>query len=242
MAIRIGTSGWSYDHWEGVLYPSGTAVAARRDLYAEHFDTVELNSSFYRWPRPASFAGWRSKLPPGFVMSAKAPRGLTHAKRLYAPELWIERMALGWHELGDKRAVLLLQLAPALGRDDLRLRYVLERLPRWIRVAVEFRHPSWHDQAVFALLEEHGAAYCVMSGARLPCILRATASFVYVRMHGPDQDSLYAGSYSEADLWWWSQRVGEWAASGKDVYVYFNNDGEGHAVRNAWTLRDMCGR
>ena len=97
--------------------------------------------------------------------------------------------------------------------------------PGWMRVAVEFRHPSWHDDGVLALLERHGAAYCVMSGADLPCVLRATAPFVYVRLHGPDTGHLYAGSYCDDDLRWWADRVGEWAGSGRDVFVYFNNDG-----------------
>jgi uncharacterized protein YecE (DUF72 family) len=241
MAVHIGTSGWSYDHWEGVLYPPGTPPARRRDLYTRHFNTVELNASFYRWPRPATFSGWRAGLPDGFLFSVKAPRGLTHGRRLYAPEAWIERMTLCWHELGDKRGVLLLQLAPQHERDDARLRYLLQRLPPWLRVAVEFRHPSWHDEAVFSLLEQHGAAYCVMSGARLPCVLRATAGHVYVRMHGPDPEHLYAGSYSDDDLWWWSERLREWGTAGHEVFVYFNNDGAGHAVRNADTLRAMSG-
>jgi uncharacterized protein YecE (DUF72 family) len=110
-----------------------------------------------------------------------------------------------------------------------------------MRVAVKFRHPSWHTDEVFALLERRGAAYCVMSGARLPCVLRATAPFVYVRMHGPDPDHLYAGSYPEADLRWWADRVGEWTADGRDVLVYFNNDGHGYAVRNAERLRELTG-
>lgn len=241
MSIHVGTSGWSYGHWEGVLYPPGTPVARRRDLYVARFDTVELNASFYRWPRPATFAGWRAALPPGFLLSVKAPRGLTHGRRLYAPEVWVERMSLCWHELGDKRAVLLLQLAPTHSRDDARLRYLLERLPRWMRVAIEFRHPSSHCEPVFELLAEHGAAYCVMSGSRLPCVLRATTSFVYVRLHGPDPGHLYAGSYPDADLRWWAARLNEWAADGRDVFAYFNNDGAGHAVRDADRLRGLLG-
>jgi uncharacterized protein YecE (DUF72 family) len=94
---------------------------------------------------------------------------------------------------------------------------------------------------VYALLERHAAAYCVMSGAGLPCILRATAPFVYVRLHGPDPDRLYAGSYPDDDLRWWAARIGEWLDAGRDVYAYFNNDGGGHAVRNALTLRDLLG-
>jgi uncharacterized protein YecE (DUF72 family) len=107
---------------------------------------------------------------------------------------------------------------------------------------VEFRHPSWVDSAVFDLLQRQGAAYCVMSGAGLPCVLRATAPFVYVRMHGPDQHHLYGGSYSDDDMRWWSDRVLDWEASGKDAFVYFNNDGGGHAVHNAATLQRMLGR
>ena len=241
MSVSIGTSGWSYDHWDGVLYPPGTPPRDRLAHYVRRFDTVELNASFYRWPRTATFASWRRRLPPGFGLSVKAPRGLTHAKRLYAPEVWVERLVACWHELGDRRAALLVQLHPAHQRDDARLDFFLSLLPPWMRVAVEFRHPSWHVEEVFALLERRGAAYCVMSGAQLPCVLRATAPFVYVRMHGPDREHLYAGSYPEPDLRWWADRVGEWTGSGRDVYVYFNNDGHGHAVRDADALRRLVG-
>lgn len=239
--VWIGTSGWSYDHWTFVLYPEGLAPRDRLAHYVQRFDTVELNASFYRWPRDSSFASWRKRLPPGFRLTVKAPRGLTHAKKLYAPEVWIDRIARCWHELGDKRAVLLVQLPPGMARDDARLGYFLARMPDWIPLAVEFRHESWDNEDVFRLLEAHGAAYCVMSGANLPCILRVTAGFAYVRMHGPDHDHLYGGSYSDDDLRWWADRITEWRNNGTDVYVYFNNDGGGHAVRNAETLRWMVG-
>jgi uncharacterized protein YecE (DUF72 family) len=239
VSVSIGTSGWSYDHWDGVLYPPGTPARDRLAHYVRRFDTVELNASFYRWPRTAAFASWRRRLPPGFGLSVKAPRGLTHAKKLYSPEVWVERMTSCWHELGDRRAVLLAQLHPAHERDDARLDYFLSLLPEWMRVAVEFRHPSWHVEDVFRLLERRGAAYCVMSGAQLPCVLRATAPFVYVRMHGPDRQHLYAGSYPESDLRWWADRIREWSGGGRDVYVYFNNDGHGHAVRDAEGLRRL---
>jgi uncharacterized protein YecE (DUF72 family) len=241
MVTSIGTSGWSYDHWEPALYPPGLPARSRLARYAEAFSTVELNSSFYRWPRPAAFLAWQQRLPAGFRLSVKAPRGLTHGKRLYAPEAWVQRIAACWHELGDKRAVLLVQLGPGHARDDARLAYFLEVLPWWVRVAVEFRHPSWQHEDVFALLETHGAAYCVMSGARLPCVLRTTAAFAYARMHGPDDDQLYGGSYTDDNLSWWADRIGEWERLGKDVFVYFNNDGDANAVRNASTLRALLG-
>jgi uncharacterized protein YecE (DUF72 family) len=241
MGAHVGTSGWSYGHWDQVLYPAGTPPWERLGHYVQHFDTVELNSSFYRWPRPASFASWRRRLPHGFLLSVKAPRGLTHGKRLYAPEEWVDRIAAGWHELGSTRAVLLVQLSPHHERDDARLGYFLDRVPPWIRVAVEFRHPSWVDDQVFGLLAEHRAGYCVMSGAGLPCVLRATGPDVYVRLHGPDQQYLYGGSYPDNDLRWWADRIVEWTASGKEVFVYFNNDGDGNAVRNAQALRAQLG-
>lgn len=241
MAIHIGTSGWSYDHWEGVLYPPGLPPRERLAHYCARFGTVEINSTFYRWPGDAAFVSWRRRLPEGFVLSVKAPRGLTHGALLYAPERWLERVAAGLRLLGERRGVLLLQLPPQLAYDEARLAYCLAHVPHDLRVAVEFRHPSWHREAVFTLLERHGAAYCVMSGAQLPCVLRATASFVYVRLHGPDPWHLYAGSYRDDELRWWGDRVHEWAAQGRDVFVYFNNDGAGNAVRNAATLRGMVG-
>ncbi|QDB79066.1 DUF72 domain-containing protein [Georgenia wutianyii] len=242
MSVHVGTSGWSYDHWAGVLYPHGLPPHERLGRYVQAFGTVELNASFYRWPRDATFAGWDRRTPEGFVLSVKAPRGLTHAKRLYAPERWVERISGAWHELGTTRGVLLVQLGPGQERDDARLDYFLSRLPWWVRVAVELRHPSWHDEGVYRLLEARGAAYCVMSGANLPCVLRATAPFVYVRLHGPDHHHLYGGSYDEDSLRWWADRVREWEGSGRDVLVYFNNDGDGNAVRNAGRLRELLGR
>jgi uncharacterized protein YecE (DUF72 family) len=236
MAVFVGTSGWSYDHWTNVLYPDGLPARERLVVYGQNFETVELNASFYRWPRDVSFASWQRRLPDGFRMSVKAPRGLTHGKRLYQPEVWIDRIARCWHELGDKRAVLLVQLPPTMERDDARLDYFLAALPPWIRAAVELRHPSWDDELVYQLLERHNAAYCVMSGANLRCVLRATSDIVYVRLHGPSDDHLYGGCYSDAELGWWAQRAREWHHSGRDVYLYFNNDGDGNAVRNAFRL------
>lgn len=241
MSIHIGTSGWSYDHWQGVLYPDHTPVHDRLGYYVQRFQTVELNSSFYRWPKQSTFASWRRRLPDGFQLTVKAPRGLTHAKKLYAPEVWMERIKTCWHALQEKRAVLLVQLSPNHSYDYDRLSYFLDQVPDWMRVAVEFRHPSWNNDAIFTLLEHHQAAYCIMSGAHLPCILRVTAPFVYVRLHGPDTDWLYGGSYSDTDLHWWADRIREWARIGKDVFVYFNNDGGGNAVRNAETLRWILG-
>lgn len=239
MTVRIGTSGWSYDHWTDVLYPPGLPAARRLAHYAEVFDTVELNASFYRWPKDATFAGWRDQLPGGFTMSIKAHRGLTHYRRLASPEPWIERFERCWQLLGDHRGVLLVQLHPEQPRDDARLDSFLRSVPPPIRVAVELRHPSWNDPAVYALLESHRAAYVVVSGADLACVPRATTDLVYVRMHGPDPATMYTGSYTPDDLRWWAERISAWDNEGRDVWMYFNNDLGGHAVRNARSLREL---
>lgn len=239
MSVRIGTSGWSYDHWTDVLYPPELPSARRMARYIEVFDTVELNASFYRWPKDSTFVGWRERLPDGFTMSVKAHRGLTHYRRLSSPEPWIERFERCWQLLDDRHGVLLVQLHPEQRRDDVRLDTFLSSMPLNIRVAVELRHPSWNDPAVYTLLEHRRAAYVVMSGAGLPCIPRATTDFVYVRMHGPDPEAMYAGSYSMDDLRRWAGRIGEWEDQGRDVWIYFNNDPHGHAVRNALFLKGL---
>lgn len=241
MAIYIGTSGWSYDHWQGVLYPQGASGPERFACCVARYNTVEVNSPFYRWPSNAVFRSWQNRLPHGFRMTVKASRALSHSKRLYGPEVWTARMAEGMKHLGDKLGVWLVQLPPGLERDDARLAYFLGQIPAELKTAIEFRHPSWHCDEVFALLEQHDVAYCIMSGAGLSCILRATASFVYVRLHGPDWNHLYAGSYSDDDLRWWAGRIHEWHGCGKDVWAYFNNDGDGNAVRNADALRHFAG-
>ena len=242
VVVQIGTSGWSYDHWKNVLYGPGVTAGARLDRYVEEFDTVELNASFYRWPRNETFERWRDHLPAGFTMSVKAARGLTHARRLRSPEEWVERIARAWNVLQDRRGAVLVQLHPAQERDDSRLDYFLSCFPTGLPVAVEFRHPSWDDPAVYDLLERCGASYVVMSGAGLPCVLRATAQLVYVRLHGPDSKVLYTGSYSSDDLRWWAERIREWDQQGRDVLAYFNNDGDGNAVRNARTIRALLGQ
>ncbi|QVI29568.1 DUF72 domain-containing protein [Mycolicibacterium neoaurum] len=239
MVVRIGTSGWSYDHWTGVLYPPKLAATRRLAVYVEEFDTVELNASFYRWPTPARFTQWRDQLPDGFTMTVKAPRGLTHARRLGSPEQWIERIAAGWDALGNRRAALLVQLHPAQQRDDERLDHFLSAVPDLIPVAMELRHPSWDDPAVYDLLRGHGAAYVVMRGPGLPCVVTATAGLAYLRLHGPGEEAMYSGSYDTEELRRWAREIRAWDAEGRDVLVYFNNDLGGHAVRNAQELRDM---
>jgi uncharacterized protein YecE (DUF72 family) len=241
VAVCIGTSGWSYDHWVNVLYPRNASSLERLDAYARKFQSVEVNNTFYRWPEDEVFASWRDRLPEGFIVSVKASRGLTQFRKLSDPGPWLDRMESGLTRLAEKRGVLLFQSPPNFGRDLERLDRFLAALPSGQRAAVEFRHPTWEVEETFSILSRHGAAYCVTSGANLPCILRTTAEFVYVRLHGPDAQHLYTGSYSEPELRWWAGRTGEWQSQGRDIFAYFNNDGYGHAVRNALRLRELVG-
>src|SRR5215203_4519970 len=167
MSVHIGTSGWSYAHWAGVLYPPDLPPRQRLDHYLPRFRTAELNASYYRWPSESSFAHWGRRLPDDFLLSVKAPGALTHLKRLFGPEAWLARIARSLARLGRRRGVLLVQLPPGAEADEARLEYFLARVPSGLRVAVEFRNASWHRDSIFHLLEQHGAAYCVMSGARL---------------------------------------------------------------------------
>jgi uncharacterized protein YecE (DUF72 family) len=179
-------------------------------------------------------------LPDDFRMAVKASRWITHARRLRDPDnAWATRLHEAWRGLGRHAGPVLLQLHPEHQRDDDRLDDFLHRLPAELPVAVEMRHPSWHVEDVFDLLERHAASYVVMSGAHLPCVLRATAPFVYVRLHGPSRDHLYEGSYSEDDLGWWAERIRQWLDTDRDVWAFFNNDAAGYAVRNAGRLRQL---
>jgi uncharacterized protein YecE (DUF72 family) len=239
MAVHIGTSGWSYDEWVNVLYPRTASSLERLDAYSRRFRTVEVNRTFYGWPSDDTFASWAERLPEGFRVSAKAARELTHRQALKDPGPWLERMESGLARLGAKRGVLLVQLPPYLERNLDRLDALLALVPPGQRVCVEFRHPSWDSDETFAVLSRHGAACCLTRGADLPRAL--TAPLVYIRLHGPDPRHLYTGAYSEANLRWWADQIGIFAAQARDVFVYFNNTKDGHAVANALRLRELTG-
>ncbi len=239
--LRIGTSGWTYASWRGVLYGKGLPQGRWLERYAEAFDTVELNATFYRLPTGEQFASWRSRTPSRFAFAVKGSRLITHIKRLNGVEEDVETFLSRVRQLGHKAAVTLWQLPPSLERDDERLGSFLRLLPRARarRQAVEFRHQSWYVSEVYALLERRGVGLVLPDSARREAMtapeIHQTAPFMYLRFHCGRGSR---GEYTEAQLKAWAKRIAAWRRE-RDVYVFFNNDWEGFAVRNALRLKDL---
>ena len=236
-AVRIGCSGWHYKHWAGPFYPAKLPPSKMLAFYCEHFDTVELNNSFYRLPAPETFAAWRAAVPAGFLFAVKANRYITHSKKLKDPEQALERMFASVDMLGDKLGPVLFQLPPQWSADPARLTDFLRVLPAGHDYSFEFRHPSWNSEEVFAVLRRYNAAYCQYHLAGYLTPAEITADFTYVRLHGPG--GRYQGSYNDAELRSWADRIGTLQRSLRAIYVYFDNDEAGHAPRNALRLRQI---
>jgi uncharacterized protein YecE (DUF72 family) len=230
--IRIGCSGWSYEHWRGRLYPTSGSTSRWLPLYADVFDTVEVNATFYRLPRTQAVEGWARSTQDDFCFAVKGSRYLTHVRRLRSPVEGIDRFESRIEPLraAGKLGPVLWQLPPTFDRDDERLARFLARLSPG-RHAFEFRHASWMDDAVYSLLRDRDAALVIADrgpGSTPPWI--ETAGWAYVRFHhGRGRN----GNYSRRELETWADRLGEAAG---DVYAYFNNDWEGFAVENARVL------
>ncbi|MFI7416013.1 DUF72 domain-containing protein [Nonomuraea sp. NPDC049684] len=230
MATLVGTSGWQYKDWRGVLYPEGVPQRLWLETYAAEFPTVESNNAFYRLPSPETFAAWRERTPGGFVMAVKASRYLTHIRRLTEPEEPVARLMAAAGALKEKLGPVLLQLPPTLRADPALLDRCLGCFPAGVRVAVEPRHDSWCTGEVREVLLARGAALCWADRLGRPLTpLWRTADWGYVRLH----EGLAAPrpSYGAAALKSWARRVEQ--AGWRDVHVYFNNDPGGAAVRDA---------
>jgi uncharacterized protein YecE (DUF72 family) len=237
--VRIGTSGWHYDHWRGPFYPAALPPAHMLGFYAQRFDSVELNNSFYHLPSATAFAGWRDGTPPGFCFAVKANRYLTHMKKLKDPQAALDRFLPRVEVLGDKLGPILFQLPPRWRVNVERLASFLAALPTCHCYSFELRDRSWYVPSVYAALRRHNVAFCIydLEGVQSP--FQVTADFVYVRLHGPTR--AYGGCYTAAALRAWARRVRRWAANGLRVFVYFDNDEGAYAVRNAEQLARLIG-
>ena len=237
--IYIGTSGWHYKHWLGLFYPEKLPGKEMLPFYARHLQTVEINNSFYRLPNPSTFRSWREETPKRFLFAVKASRFITHMKKLKAPVTSTEKFFLHVEELREKLGPILFQLPPRWQLDLERLSEFLEALPAGHRFTFEFRDRTWLVDEVYALLRKHNAAFCIYHLAGFETPLEITADFVYVRLHGPG--GKYQGDYSRNDLKMWANRVRTWHADGRSIYVYFDNDQGGFAVKNAQELQTLVG-
>ena len=236
--IRIGTPGYHYKHWQGPFYPKNISPDEMLDFYSQHFDTVELNKSFYRLPTEAAFDNWRESTPADFVFAVKASRFLTHQKKLKDPEGALENFLPRAARLSTKLGPILFQLPPKWQVNQGRLESLLEALPRDHRYAFEFRDLTWIRPEINQLLAKSRAAFCIYELAGYHSPLTITSDFAYVRLHGPVLEK-YQGSYSTGRLRRWAQQVGEWAKHLAAIYIHFDNDQAGYAARNALTLKRM---
>jgi len=237
--IKIGASGWHYRHWRGPFYPQHCSTACMLDFYSRHFDTVEINNSFYRLPEPETFDLWRKQTPPGFQFAVKASRFITHNKKLADPDSALESFLPRAARLREKLGPILFQLPPKWNVNVPRLEQFLAALPkgnRW-RYAFEFRNPTWLATEVYAVLRRYGAAFCIFDLAGFQTPLELSAEWSYVRLHGPG--GKYQGSYSNVQLRLWAKRLRAWARKLKTVYIYFDNDQAGYAAQNAQQLRKL---
>ncbi|HVI31951.1 DUF72 domain-containing protein [Phenylobacterium sp.] len=237
--LRIGCSGWVYKDWTGPFYPAGTKDRERLEYYATRFDTAEINASFYRLPSEKMVEGWRERAPEGFLYAWKVSRFITHNKKLNdcgdSVALVFGRMA----PLAEHYGPALIQLPPQLRRNDERLAGFLKLLPKGRRHTVEFRHPSWYDPTVFRILSDFDASLCISDHHHAPAPWEVTASWVYVRGHGPG--GRYHGRYPDDELAMWAQHIARFRAEGRDVYAYFDNDIKSAAPFDAETLKRITG-
>jgi uncharacterized protein YecE (DUF72 family) len=238
--VRVGTSGWEYPHWRGRFYPRDLSKDRWLEHYVEHFDTLELNNSFYRLPEADTFTAWRRRLPTGFTMAVKASRYLTHLKRLRDPEEPLERFWSRARRLADHLGPVLYQLPPRWHRNPERLGAFLDVVPKRRPQAIEFRDPSWYHPETDSLLRRARVGICLHDMAGSAYAGPPVGPIAYLRFHG--STARYQGSYSSQRLAAVAERLTGWAHDGLACWVYFNNDPEAHAVRDAMRLRDYLAR
>ncbi len=233
--VRVGTSGWDYRHWASRFYPRDVPRDRWLEFYSRRFDTVELNNSFYRLPSADAFAGWGRRVPAGFAFAVKASRYLTHARRLREPEEPLSRLWNAARQLGEHLGPVLYQLPPRWRPDPDRLDAFLDALPRRDQQAIEVRDRRWYGPRLRAGLDRAGVALCLHDMPGSAPRPERVGPLVYVRFHG--SGTRYGGRYTSQRLTAWAARIAGWAASGWPVWVYFNNDIDGHAIRDADRLR-----
>jgi uncharacterized protein YecE (DUF72 family) len=236
--INIGCSGWYYWHWKGNFYPDDVPRAQWFSIYQKHFGTVELNAPFYGWPTVATVKTWLRQAQQDFVYTIKVSELITHIKRFDQTEELIKDFGYIADLLGERMGCFLFQLPPSVKYDPDMLAHILRQLDPRHRNVVEFRHKSWWNDDVYSAFERANAIFCSTSGPRLPDELIKTADDIYVRFHGVNR--WYRHDYSEAELQVWADRI--ITSGAKIVWVYFNNDRDGYAIKNAEMLARLLAK
>ncbi|GAB2948653.1 DUF72 domain-containing protein [Streptomyces pseudoechinosporeus] len=232
MTLFVGTSGWQYKDWRGVLYPAGLPTRLWLEEYAARFATLEINNAFYRLPSRETFESWRDRTPPDFVISVKASRFLTHIKRLQDPEEPVHRLMTHATGLGDRLGPILLQLPPTLHADPALLDTCLACFPPGTRVAVEPRHDSWWTPETREVLESNHAALCWADALSRPVTpLWRTTDWGYLRFHVGRAS--HWPHYGRRSLATWTHRIATTWPDNQQIYTYFNNDPHAAAVQDA---------
>jgi uncharacterized protein YecE (DUF72 family) len=238
--IHVGCSGWVYRHWKGGFYPADLPQKRWFAHYSDAFDTVEINASFYRLPLASTFEAWRDKAPPGFRYAVKANRFLTHMKKLLDCEAPLAEFIGLARRLGPALGPILYQLPPSLHKDPARLDAFLARLPGDLEHVVEFRHASWYDEEVRALLDGRDVGFVAHDLVGLASPRWASGRTAYVRFHGTG--GKYRGRYSDAQMEDWAGWLLEQQAAGRSAWAFFNNDIGGDAIEDARNLCRLVGR
>lgn len=236
----VGTSGWHYRHWQGIFYPPELSPRQWLAYFCRFFPTAEINATFYRLPKPETFAGWAAGTPPGFRFSVKASRLITHYRRLVDVAEAVATFYRHLEPLKPKTAAVLYQLPPSFQRDLGLLESFLKQIPPEPKPVFEFRHRSWFVTETYAVLEAAGAAFCITDLAGLNCPAVVTGHLIYLRLHG--QPRPYSGTYTDEQLETWAAELARLGGSADLGLVYFNNDVAGHAVADARRLmRQLAG-
>lgn len=234
MRWYVGTSGWGYNPWKGTFYPQNLPNREWISYYAKHFDSVEINTTFYHLPRPQQIVNWEEMVPKRFTFAIKGSRYITHLKRLKEPGQGVKKMMRVLRSR-KKKGPIIFQLPPRFPKDIERLEKFIKILPKHQRYAIEFRDPDWHQDDVLGLLKRHNVAFCLFEKEKLFSPRLVTAPFVYVRLHGRKED--YKGNYSRSELRDWHTWL---KAQMRDVYIYFDNTTEKiYALENAMTFKKM---
>ncbi len=236
----IGTSGWNYKHWEKEFYPEDIKRKDWLNYYIQKFDTVELNSTFYKLPKREVFKNWKNKTPDNFIFSVKGSRFITHNKKLNDPKEFVSNFLKNANGLGRKVGVTLFQLPPNLNYNEEKLKNFVKILPKTKRFTIEFRNQTWWNENAIKILEENNIAFCIFELGNVTSPKIISADFIYLRLHGPDEK--YKGSYDRSALSIWGKNFKKWSKEGKDIYCYFDNDEKAYAPKNALQLKELLNK